>query len=301
MRGTGILNNELYRGVLVWNKLRYIKDPVTGRRQARLNPETEWVRKDVPPRRIIEESLWQAAKERQLAQEQRHECLRDGIRKGQEARAQQLGAGSSNFHRLLICADCDGDFCAVGRDRYGCAHHYRRKTCGNGKTLQRRVMEAGIRDLLAETMVMMGQHAEASGDEENTAVQRLRGQILRERRELEAIEAKLGGLLVAIEGGLYTPRMKLRFQQLEDQAERLRGHLRVGAERLNSLQTHGGDGSREAVVALMIDLRTGDDEHTILKLRRMIGPIKVTPRSAHEQCPLSWQRKPGKRPQADDA
>lgn len=31
-RGTGILNNELYRGVLVWNRLHYIKDPVTGRR-----------------------------------------------------------------------------------------------------------------------------------------------------------------------------------------------------------------------------------------------------------------------------
>lgn len=30
VRGTGILNNELYRGVLVWNRLRYIKDPVTG-------------------------------------------------------------------------------------------------------------------------------------------------------------------------------------------------------------------------------------------------------------------------------
>lgn len=31
-RGIGILNNELYFGRLVWNKLRYIKDPETGRR-----------------------------------------------------------------------------------------------------------------------------------------------------------------------------------------------------------------------------------------------------------------------------
>lgn len=158
--------------------------------------------------RIIEERLWQAAKARQLVQEQRHVGLRDGIRKAREVRAQQPGVGSSNFHRLLICADCGGDFCAVGRDRYGCAHHYRRKTCGNDKTLQRRVMEAGIRDLLAETVVMMSQHAEAFGDEENLAERHLRGQIFRERRELEAIETRLGGLLVAIEGGLYTPRMK---------------------------------------------------------------------------------------------
>ena len=36
-RGTGILNNELYIGRLVWNRLRYIKDPSTGKRVSRLN------------------------------------------------------------------------------------------------------------------------------------------------------------------------------------------------------------------------------------------------------------------------
>lgn len=29
-RGTGILNNELYVGRLVWNRLRYSKDPDSG-------------------------------------------------------------------------------------------------------------------------------------------------------------------------------------------------------------------------------------------------------------------------------
>jgi site-specific DNA recombinase len=37
-RGTGILNNELYIGRLVWNRLRYLKDPNTGKRRSRLNP-----------------------------------------------------------------------------------------------------------------------------------------------------------------------------------------------------------------------------------------------------------------------
>src|SRR4051794_31702765 len=31
-RGTGLLNNELYVGRLVWNRLRYLKDPETGKR-----------------------------------------------------------------------------------------------------------------------------------------------------------------------------------------------------------------------------------------------------------------------------
>jgi site-specific DNA recombinase len=33
-RGTGILNNELYIGRLVWNRLRYVKDPETGKRRS---------------------------------------------------------------------------------------------------------------------------------------------------------------------------------------------------------------------------------------------------------------------------
>ena len=43
-RGTGILNNELYVGRLVWNRLRYVKDPDTGKRVSRPNPPSVWVR-----------------------------------------------------------------------------------------------------------------------------------------------------------------------------------------------------------------------------------------------------------------
>ena len=64
-RGTGILNNELYIGKLVWNRLRYIKDPDTGRRVSRLNPESEWVTQDVPELRLVDQEVWDAVKERQ--------------------------------------------------------------------------------------------------------------------------------------------------------------------------------------------------------------------------------------------
>ena len=36
-RRTGILNNELYVGRMVWNRLRYVKNPDTGKRVSRLN------------------------------------------------------------------------------------------------------------------------------------------------------------------------------------------------------------------------------------------------------------------------
>ena len=46
-RGTGILNNESDIGRLVWNRLRYVKDPETGKRVSRLNPDSGWIGKDV--------------------------------------------------------------------------------------------------------------------------------------------------------------------------------------------------------------------------------------------------------------
>lgn len=38
-RGTGMLNDELYIGRLIWNRLRYLKDPDTGKRVSRQNPK----------------------------------------------------------------------------------------------------------------------------------------------------------------------------------------------------------------------------------------------------------------------
>ncbi|WP_223641397.1 recombinase family protein, partial [Rhodobacter sp. TJ_12] len=52
-RGTGILNNELYIGRLVWNRQHFVKDPDTGKRQARPNPPEDWITEEVPHLRII--------------------------------------------------------------------------------------------------------------------------------------------------------------------------------------------------------------------------------------------------------
>src|SRR3546814_5807124 len=41
-RGLGIINNELYVGVRVWNHKHKVKDPTTGKDVTRLNPESEW-------------------------------------------------------------------------------------------------------------------------------------------------------------------------------------------------------------------------------------------------------------------
>lgn len=290
-RETGIINNELYRGVLVWNRQRFVREPFTGKRQARMNPEDGWVRKDVPQLRIVDESLWRAVKNHQDAQEQEHGTLRDAVRKAREARLRDLTPGSSHFSRLLICAACGADCCSVGRNRYGCADHYRRMTCANGQALPRRVMEEQVHAFFAKTSALIRSQAINAGQDADLATRQLQGQMERECRELEVIETRLAGLLAAIEDGVYTLRMKTRFLQLEDQARKLKASLQIGAEHMRVMQAQAGGVISEAIIGLMADLRTTDEGYAILKLRCLLGPISVTPGKAR-QVPRSGGKTP---------
>ena len=47
-RRNGILNNSLYVGRITYNRQSFVKDPGTGKRQARANPPDQWITKDVP-------------------------------------------------------------------------------------------------------------------------------------------------------------------------------------------------------------------------------------------------------------
>ncbi len=60
-----MLNNELYVGTLVWNRLRYVKDPETKRRHSRANTDEQIVRAEVSDWRIVDDTLWFAVKDRQ--------------------------------------------------------------------------------------------------------------------------------------------------------------------------------------------------------------------------------------------
>lgn len=64
-KGVGVVNNEIYRGRLVWGRQRFIKDPSTGRRVARLNPAGSETVIEVPELRIVDDELWNAVKARQ--------------------------------------------------------------------------------------------------------------------------------------------------------------------------------------------------------------------------------------------
>ena len=66
-RRNGILNNELYRGRIVYGRQNFIRDPDTGRRQARPVDPSKWVVQDVPELRIVDDTLWNLVQTRRQA------------------------------------------------------------------------------------------------------------------------------------------------------------------------------------------------------------------------------------------
>ena len=115
-RGTGILNNELYIGRLVWNRLRYVKDPDTGKRVSRLNPPAQWVVQDVPDLASLTMELWQAVKARQRQVRHGTTGAADGLQPVWDRRRPRY-----LFSGLMRCGCCGGGYSKISENLFGCS------------------------------------------------------------------------------------------------------------------------------------------------------------------------------------
>ncbi|SHK44480.1 Site-specific DNA recombinase [Shimia gijangensis] len=234
-RGTGILNNELYIGRIVWNRQRYVKDPNSGKRQARMNPAEEWVIEEVPDLRITDQDLWEAVKSRQL--DTRSTAISDGIKKlGRTKRARHLFSG------MIKCGCCGGGFIQVGKQYYGCSSLRNKGTCDNRLTVKREDLEtrvlSGLKDQLLHAD-LIAEFVRAYQEEYN----QLAGAIKRDRskaeRDLIKVTKQIDRIIEAIAEGMFHPSMKDKVTELEAQKARLENDLR-SSERDTPVLLHPG-------------------------------------------------------------
>ncbi|HWJ86898.1 MAG TPA: recombinase family protein [Pelagibacterium sp.] len=95
-RGSGILRNQLYAGRLIWNRVRMVRDPDTGKRVSRLNDPSQYRTADVPHLALISPKLFEAVQ----------------TRLGRRAAASKAGEYVRRPKRLLSgllrCSHCGG-------------------------------------------------------------------------------------------------------------------------------------------------------------------------------------------------
>ncbi len=209
--GDGILCQELYVGVRVFNRRRFRKHPETGRRSGVLNPPEAWVRQPVPDLRILSDDDWAAA-------QARHGAISTQPR--QRARApKRLLSG------LLTCHLCAGAMTLHG-NVYRCSTHKDRGTCPNGKSIaarsvERRVVDGVRRHLLAPDKIAAAVreiHDGQARDRKAAMAERLpRERELAEivRRLDRAQEAYLAGVMDLADLGRQTEPLKARRAEIE--------------------------------------------------------------------------------------
>ena len=134
-RGTGIIQNELYAGRLVWNKVRMVKDPDTGKRLSRPNPKNKWQTVDVPDLLIVSQELFDAAQSRKQACGQMHP--------NQQRRPRHMLSG------LLRCGACGAGMSTNGKDNSGririrCSAATESGSCRDAKTFYLKTVESAV-------------------------------------------------------------------------------------------------------------------------------------------------------------
>ena len=148
-RRNGILNNELYVGRITYNRQRFVKDPDTAKRVARLNPRHQWITREAPHLRIVDNDLW----DRVHAIKQRHSSRWGNKRQTKK----RLLSG------LLTCALCGGGMTISRGDRYYCSARREKGTCKadrgiSAPELEERVL-GGLRDLLLGNQELIDEFA----------------------------------------------------------------------------------------------------------------------------------------------
>ncbi len=268
-RGIGILNNEIYVGVMVWNRMRMIRDPETGKRISRINPEEEWIRKDVPELRIVSDELWQKVKERQRDLPSNEEEM------WKAKRPKYLLSG------LLRCGVCGGGMSMANHDRYGCSTARNKGTCSNKLKIARSKIENAVistmqDDLMDDELCQVfceeyARHSNQLRMEKNAKISSLQA-------ELSRLEAGRKRIIEAIKSGVPGADVKDEMIAIGDRRREVEGLLETMDEAPVLLHPNMAHRYREEIGQLAQALNREESRSEAAQLMRsLIDRIVLTP------------------------
>ena len=280
-RGTGLINNEMYVGRLVWNRLRYVKNPETGKRVSRINPPEERIVTEVPDLRIVDDGLWQAVRERQGEIAERYATVIEATR---SARANRLNGVHRPRHLLsglLECGVCGGPYSMRGQDRYGCSSHVMTGSCPNGRGVRRTEIEERVLSGLKDRLMAPEAAAEAMrahAEETNRINRERRASGAGDRKELADVERRIAAMIAVIEDGGYVRGMVDRLRELEARQDELNERLSAAPAELPDIHPGVADIYRRRVTRLAEALdHPGDRDAAASAIRSLIERIVLTP------------------------
>ncbi|MDW9658511.1 recombinase family protein [Sinorhizobium meliloti] len=284
-RGNGILNNEMYIGRLVWNRQRFIKDPDTGKRQARPNPQSEWIIQEVPELRILDDQLWSEAKARQASIKTAR--VDDGSETENHFRERRRP--KYLFSGLTKCSCCGGGYTMISADLVGCATARNKGTCNNRKNIRRDRLEARVLNALRYHLMDPALFKEFC-DEFTREMNRLRmeGRATLDAAEAEVkkIDRELDTLLNLILKGGAADRINEKMVGLEKRKKELEAFLTDAAEPPPLLHPNMATHYRVQIEQLYEALREDSEAKRMAAadiIRSLVKEIILTPEDGELQ------------------
>lgn len=279
-RGTGILNNELYIGQMVWNKMRYIKNPDTGKQTGRDNPKREWIRVAVPDLRIVPDELWDAVKARQK------QLTHNSPELWATNRPQYLLSG------LVKCGGCGGNYCKINKNEYGCttAKNKGASFCDNFKRMKQADLEHHVLDALQKRL-MPDELVEIFADEYIKHLDHLHSHDNaaheRSRKEKIKLEAERNNLVQAIKDGIPADIIKDDLERVTQHLARLKSVFEEKAASKPALPSNIAKRYRQSVSNLRKSLNKQDSRAQAAQhLRTLIDRVVLTPRDKDKKTGL---------------
>jgi site-specific DNA recombinase len=221
-RMNGIIQNSLYSGEVIWNRVRMIKDPSTGRRISRINPKDEWIRKQVPELRIITQGAFDAA--------QKLKAERGGPKPHQKRKPRHL------FSSLLECGCCGAGMSVKDRDhgriRVMCTQAKEAGTCTNKRPyyldeIEKTVVfglkeELSRPDAIKRYVQSYNEEMRRLSASSSSLLRKNRNQLAKIDGEIQrAIDAVMRGVLEAEDVRERIAALKAENKRLEDEISRI--------------------------------------------------------------------------------
>ena len=289
-RGTGILNNELYIGRIIWNRLRYVKDPSTGKRVSRLNPSDKWVINENPELRIIDDDLWTAVKARQASARR---LTRTDLISEPDTESKEFWRHQRPKHLLtglMRCGVCGGAYSKISSTLFGCAAARNKGTCDNRLNIRGERIEAIVLDGLRFRLMdpaLFKEFTEAFVGERNAAIAERRAHFTGAREELKRLDHRKTRIIDAIAEGMPASSMRDEMIRLEARKDELSALLATESEPEPSLHPAMAELYREGIAGLHEALRDpAMKEEAFGIIRSLIETVVLMPENGELKIEL---------------
>ena len=263
-RRTGILNQELYRGRIVYGRQEYVRDPDTGKRHGRPVPRDKWIYNDLPDLRIVDDDLWERVQKLRQA--------------GQDRRHNPASYTPLPLTGLIRCGVCDGNMTIVKSRRYACHAHTNHGTCPNPRGIDATRIENDACSLLARKL---SRHKDAASFIRK-AVSSSRDRYQKLTDGIDDRKKKISRLLAGIENGTHSLAAHKRILDLEHET----AAIEIERDELPTIPEHRTHEfsrllrNRLATLKTIIATNRPDSDtrrHALLEVSRLVDRIRIMP------------------------